>query len=481
MGVEWYGEQNPTFVHPDLDLALVGAAVGTGYTGWKVRQHLDAVGKTASFGIYEKNERVGGRFLSKLVDSSAGALKTRAGSLTALEFGGMRVFPDLMPGINEILTHFSHLEDFSDLLIAPAVNSPDNFYYDPQAKVNVSRTAKDTFYSNNHALFKECMSKYVAEGNILNDITVQDLIINACGKGVDGFGRFIATDGYEIAVGNVSAQLWEHDSKLLTGQAEHHLLKMGWQTMVKMLITASRTSVNYKKKLDKIEVRDDGLIEMGFTDGTFTTTKRAYITMQPYQFAQVDGLKHLAPLVEESLSFGHAFKIFMQWDEKWWGGDVGKNIANTIMGRQVFLWDDYTIQIYQNGGRGPFNFTTLDGATVHCLPTLTECKWSVDEFLKLTKDNQALYQVTLDSLAEIYGMDKVPTPSLFGYKYWPTASSKWKSHVNQQEVMEKLRRPFGKDVNVWYGNSMTSQWQGWAEGALSLANMSMPEILASFD
>ena len=55
----------------------------------------------------------------------------------------------------------------------------------------------------------------------------------------------------------------------------------------------------------------------------------------------------------------------------------------------------------------------------------------------------------------------------------------WKIGSDFDAFSDSFRRPFGEEVNVWYGNSEMAKdgaLHGWAEGALAMANVSLPEI-----
>jgi len=77
---------------------------------------------------------------------------------------------------------------------------------------------------------------------------------------------------------------------------------------------------------------------------------------------------------------------------------------------------------------------------------------------------------------------KIPQPSWFRAKSWPSGSLliDWVSaKLDTDQLSNSVRRPFGDSVNVWYGNSEMSKNgddHGWAEGALDMADDSIPEM-----
>lgn len=240
--------------------------------------------------------------------------------------------------------------------------------------------------------------------------------------------------------------------------------------------------VAFGRKLNEIESTDNGHVKLGFTDGSTVHAKNVYITIPPNSFANVKGLDHMMPDIEKNLVYGDGTKIFATWDENWWralGLTTGRSVVNNEFLRQVFYWDDNTLLFYTAGFYGEGEFTTPDGQTTDCLPDLTHCKLSSTVISEhASTDMGELIRKIVDVLSQIHGVD-VPMPTYTRYKYWPHLWSIYRSGSDKDAFAERTRRPLGADVPVWYGSSMISNVQGWAEGAIERAEASIDEIAES--
>jgi len=115
----------------------------------------------------------------------------------------------------------------------------------------------------------------------------------------------------------------------------------------------------------------------------------------------------------------------------------------------------------------------------------------MNEVLELSINE--LKEATKGIISKVDGKPiEIPQPSWFRGKTWPegslminwsidgVAKTKWQPTT----FSHTFNRPFGDDVNIWYGNSeMAANGldHGWAEGALNMANFSLAGIESVFD
>ena len=130
--------------------------------------------------------------------------------------------------------------------------------------------------------------------------------------------------------------------------------------------------------------------------------------------------------------------------------------------RQAWLWDDHQILLYTVGAEGS--------------PAANNIK---EESLGVN----GLVKKIVDQLQAVMPPGiTIPQPSWFRSKTWPAGSLmiNWNVAGEKSNLYSDIfRRPFGEDVDVFYGNSEMAKdglLHGWAEGALAMANASLPEI-----
>jgi hypothetical protein len=140
------------------------------------------------------------------------------------------------------------------------------------------------------------------------------------------------------------------------------------------------------------------------------------------------------------------------------------------------MWDKYQILFYAVGDQKSPAHTNIELQNEYGMNTLV--KLSIEELRSATKG----------IISKVDGKPiDIPQPSWFRGKTWPEGSlminwnldgmkeTGWDSNT----FSDTFRRPFGEDINIWYGNSEMAAdggLHGWAEGALSMANRSIAEI-----
>jgi len=147
---------------------------------------------------------------------------------------------------------------------------------------------------------------------------------------------------------------------------------------------------------------------------------------------------------------------------------------------KAWMWDKYQILFYTVGNQESPAHTNIELQNEHGMNTLVEL--SIEELRNATKG----------IISKVDGKPiEIPQPSWFRGKTWPEGSLmiNWnldgmnETGWTSATFSETFNRPFGEDVNIWYGNSEMAAdggLHGWAEGALSMANLSLPGIELAF-
>ena len=149
------------------------------------------------------------------------------------------------------------------------------------------------------------------------------------------------------------------------------------------------------------------------------------------------------------------------------GNRIGEPGPESQMVRQAWLWDYKQILLFQVGpNMSPSGSNGIVGSK---------------------RGLQTIVKKVLEELQAAVGdAFIIPQPAWFRAKTWPQGSLNlgWKIGLDSDAFSDAFRRPFGEDIKVWYGNSEMAKdgnLHGWAEGALQMANVSLPEIRAALD
>ena len=232
-----------------------------------------------------------------------------------------------------------------------------------------------------------------------------------------------------------------------------------------------------------------GPIRMKFDDNSFTSSHIAYLTPLPFDMTEVDGMQPYCESLAKVTIPNLAFKANIVWTNFSLSKALGLtpcvkiNITAMAAGggvcdriiidgphdgptpqlvRQAWLWDDHQILLYTVGAEGS--------------PAANNIK---EESLGVN----GLVKKIVDQLQAVMPPGiTIPQPSWFRSKTWPAGSLmiNWNVAGEKSNLYSDIfRRPFGEDVDVFYGNSEMAKdglLHGWAEGALAMANASLPEI-----
>ena len=354
-------------------------------------------------------------------------------------------------------------------------------------------------------------SGYDTDPNLLSTdgvIGLMDEVVNIKGKTF----LYLFTVGYqrlvqELFSGTMSGNIAEGEGRYqyntldLAPQFGKKLVAVGvgsgnFDDAVERARTLAKIQIQlYKdRSTERVENGHNGPIRLMFEDGSVTTSHMAYLTMLPFdavgdKMRGVRGVRGLEPwekIVHKGIANPTSlFKAVLAWDtfslaEKLnlkpcvvirkgtaGGGPCDRIILDgnqsSQVVRQAWLWDYKQILLYSIGAKGTssendINVTTKLGMEAFVKKAVAELQFAVKE-----------YNIT------------IPPPAWFRSKSWPMGAvlTDWALNVNGTRLSDYFRRPFGSSVSVWYGNSEMAEdgdLHGWAEGALSMANTSLPEL-----
>lgn len=225
-------------------------------------------------------------------------------------------------------------------------------------------------------------------------------------------------------------------------------------------------------------------VRLRFADKSVSSASMAYLGMLPFDAMKIKGMEPWAESLAEVSQPYMLFKAVIAWDEfslareldmvpcvQVAGGFAASGICDRIildgesetnLVRQAWMWDHKKILIYDQGKQGSsadnlINIQKTEGTDVLVDRIVAQLQQAVQD-LNIT----------------------IPRPSWFRSKYWPMGSiAAFRAGTNSDLYSDLFRRPFGTGAKVWYGNSEMARdgsHHGWAEGALDMAERSLPEL-----
>jgi len=258
---------------------------------------------------------------------------------------------------------------------------------------------------------------------------------------------------------------------------------------------------------ENVENDDDGStgpIQLKFDDGSVTSSHLSYLSMLPYDtvgnpyYDHVNTIAGLEPwhdAVAQIIVPNEAIKWSLYWNDFSLAREL--NMTACVELKNSSAYDGSCDRLILDGPRGDapgiesqlvrqvwfYDYKTILLYTVGNLNSPTESDFIAIENYGMST---AVEKVIVELQAAVDDLNiTIPMPDWSRAKQWPMGSLclNWNVTMDGPKFSEAFRRPFGDQVNVWYGNSEMNadeSLHGWAEGALSMANTSFPEIQVEF-
>jgi hypothetical protein len=504
----------PTPTPPEIDIVIVGG----GITGTYMARRLSSQFPLLRILLIEKTERIGGRLLSSYLGPQGNPLET------ALEYGGMRIFPSIQPRITKLI-------EMLDLTKVPVPYvSPNNlfsgrtytflnnqlfpntnevyFLESTEASGNVFTTINDNIYATFEQYGLDPSPFY--EARVLAFKNSELSRLSFCNEVTEGptpistenYRRYANITGYTdffYGKGSYTALAYENIS-LNDFDTTQFFIQKGYEqvpincidpfTTISFDDLKNKTYVNndlllMETELLKFSPTNDNKVEIKVFNGTETLTlktSKLFITTPTISIQSIEGFPdEYCNKLRFNLGELQLFKIFLYYDTNWWsdlGFSVGRSTTDMPID-QVWFYNENTLMVY-----AVINDADFWGAQ---LPTPEQIS-----LIDVTGNNPPAFltylmsfitKVFKDSIAE------VPFPDKIGWKYWLSGGAFWNGlnitlpGKNIYELENEMINVFGINGNVNYISNDISLNQGWTEGSLEIVDQflldkyNMPGIL----
>lgn len=485
----------------EIDMVVIGG----GITGTYLARRLTRQFPLSKILLIEKSDRIGGKLLSSYLGPGENSYGT------ALEYGGMRIFPSIQPRITKLI----------DLLDLKKVEVP---YSVPK---NLFSGRSRTF--TNNELFPKTEEVYFVDESEKNEVVFNTINNNIYAKfqeysvdpsplyeprviafknpGLSGlcfhsevtkgvtpistenYRRYADITGYTslfFGSGNYAALAYENIS-LNSFDATQYFVKGGYQQVpigcVDTFTSISLSNLKNKRNIANSSIlmntellnftrTSDNKVQLTVSNGSENVTfksKKLFVTVPIDKLNSIGGFpsgyyNKFEPLLRKL----PLFKIFMQYDQSWWDSDnfnfsTGRNTTEMPI-NQVWFYNENTLMVYAVGQDAEFwgpQLTSLEQVG------LIDVSSPYPSFLSyLMSFVKTVFKDYID----------VPFPNRIGWKYWTTGGCFWNNldvdfpDKSIYDIETEMINVFGEAGNVNYISNDISLNQGWTEGSIEIVD-----------
>jgi monoamine oxidase len=441
------------------DFIIIGGGVSGAYCAHKLKKMYP----NASIIVLEKGSKIGGRLQSFELENSP----------IQAEHGGMRFFPKVQPNVANIVKEFK-----IPIVKVDYVNSNNLLYIDGK-RVRV----KDYFYKNgetstqiidkviDHILKSYNLTWHNVEDN--REIAQQNIkTLLAKYIPFDVLVDYSITSGYNFVLGDISAATFikEHQALSYQEDSPQYMVKTGYKTVPEMLlqdidVKLNRLVVELLPKKEYTIVKYQQIIPTNIDIDIQPSNKignsetlygrKIICTMMPLEAQQIYNWPNNIKNVFNNLYKYSATKIYIQFKNNWWKklGLTGGKSTTDLPLRQIWYWNDNTIQIYCDMYDAMYWAKYFDSKPYPNWSAPNEAPELVKELLK--------------QLAIVHGIDESEMEiTRLSWIYWNAGA-----YFFKPSDIKKLEKDMVEPLpNIYFANSCYSGFQGFVEGSLISAN-----------
>lgn len=485
----------------EIDFTIIGG----GITGTYLARRLSTEFPDSKILVIEKSDRIGGKFKSLYLGDDPESNPNN----TALEYGGMRIFPSIQPRITELISMLGltkvvvpyvagnnlfsgRTKTFTNDALFPYTK--EAYFLEPEEEDEV---VFSTINENTYAIF----DKYGESPNPLyenrvivfknpefSSLSFRDEITKGpIPISTENYNRFANITGYtSFFWGNRNfATMSFENTALNTFDSTQYFVEKGFQQVPEKCIEtfSNLTFEQVKNKnysSNKMVLKESELTKFSNTNNKVQVTisnnnqLTTFNTNKLFITAPVDTLYSIEGFPDEyfnlflrSMEGLPLFKMFLYYETNWWN-DLGFSIGRSTTDMpidQVWFYNNNTLMVYAVNQDADFWAPQLPyPSQIDLINTDLEQQPFIEYLMKFVK------KVFKDSI-------DVPLPDKVSWQYWSNGGFFWnafdfttfqKSSI--YDISNKMINVNGNNGNVFYLSNDISLNQGWGEGSIEIVD-----------
>lgn len=498
----------------DIDYLVIGG----GITGTYLARRLSEQFPNSKVLLIEKSNRIGGRYNSLYL----GYDPVTNPYNTALEYGGMRIFPSIQPRITELIAILGlkkvavpyvvpnnifsgRTKTFLNSNLFPNTNQV--YFLDPlEQNENIFNTINVNTYDifekygeSPNPLYENRVKVYknpeFSSLSFRSEITQGTISIST-----EDYNRFANITGYTSFYWgdfNFTTMSFENTA-LNTFDDTQYFVETGIQRVPEKCIEAfsdltfkqlknkrysSNKMVLMESELVKFSNQNNNASVTISNNGETTTFNvgKLFITVPIDNVYSIEGFPdEYYNRFLRGMSRSNLFKIFLYYETNWWsnlGFTVGRCTTDMPID-QVWFYNNNTLLVYAINQSAEFWAPQLPYPVQNDLVNTDPSKHTFIEYLM--KFVKKVFENYTD----------VPLPDKIGWEFWANGVYFWNSFdfntfekKSIYDISNDMINIYGENGNVFYLNNDISLNQGWGEGSIEIVDQfledkyNMPDIL----
>jgi monoamine oxidase len=457
------------FENQVYDFVIIGAGVSGAYCAHR----LQKLYPNKSILVIEKTSHIGGRLQSFELENSD----------VQAEHGGMRFFPKVQPKIAKLVKEFN-----IPTIKVDYVNN-NNLLYLNGKRMRV----KDFYYANNKTptqLIDEAIDTELKSKNLTwqtveqnKEISNQNIkMIISKYFPYDVLTQYSKNIGYNFMLGDISAATFikEHQALAAREDSPQYMIPTGYKTIPEELLKNFNNILFNSLVTQLVPIGEHVKVKYQTISPTSITNhyvekdkrigdvksviaKKVICTALPIDALNLyQWTPKIKNIFHNSLYHYIATKIFIQFKNNWWkqlGLTSGKSMTDLPL-RQVWYWNDNTLQIYNDMNDALYWVPYLDKSKPYPYWSSTN---DVPDLVKEVKKQLSIMHGIPESEMEI---------TKISWQHWNVGACFFKP-TNIKEVQDELVEPV---KNIYLANSCYSGFQGFVEGSLDYTDRVLDKI-----